>query len=126
MFPWKKRNNIRTYLWLILGALIFFSPTYLSCFANAHYVDGIYQGNSPVLSVEVKIESGEIIQIDIVEYRGHGDQFKEMIKPLAIEAMQSQSLEFDAITGATLSSNNFKEALKDALKKAQQENSCAQ
>jgi len=80
--------------------------------------DGAYLGYSRLVDVKVTIESGRIAAIEIVEHRGGGKKYENMILPLAQKIVKTQSLEVDTISGATTSSNYLINAVKEALDKA--------
>ena len=80
------------------------------------YAGGMYQWRKN--EVEVVIESGKVISIRLLnrddpkaENSDHSILFKRV--------MQAQSLEVDAISGATLTSNAYLKAVEIALKNAQ-------
>jgi uncharacterized protein with FMN-binding domain len=91
-----------------------------NCYASDDtlYTDGVYEGSHSFVSVEVKIENNKIANIDIMRHGGGGQKYADMISPMAVEVIKHQSTNIDAITGATVSSNNFINAVNDALEKA--------
>lgn len=85
-------------------------------------VSGIFEGKAESLmgniSVRVVIEKSEIKNIDILEYAdtpGYSDTVFEYLPKRVIE---KDSTDVDLVTGATLTSKAFLEAVNDALKKA--------
>ncbi|MFC2151138.1 FMN-binding protein [Bacteroidota bacterium] len=83
--------------------------------------DGLYTGKFKVFQiitfskVEFTIENGMVKSIDFLKmYHSPGSPYKEEIEN---QIKQSQSLEVDAITGATRTSNFAKAAIKNAVKK---------
>lgn len=82
------------------------------------YADGVYEGEYSFVKVEVTIEEGKISDVAILEHGGGGQEYADMIAPLVDKVIESQSTDFDAITGATVSSTNFKNAVDAALEKA--------
>ena len=86
--------------------------------ADNAYVDGVYEGEYSFVKVQVTIKNGHISDVDILHHGGGGKKYADMIAPLADEVIQKQSTDIDAITGATVSSRNFKNAVDNALKKA--------
>ena len=86
--------------------------------AKISYKDGTYEGEYSFVKVAVRIEKGEIEDIKIVHHGGGGQKYAEMVEPLLYEIVRKQSTDIDAITGATVSSINLKEAVKNALNKA--------
>jgi uncharacterized protein with FMN-binding domain len=81
--------------------------------------DGTYTGKSSMMDVEIEIDDGVIEDIDILEHRGGTDEHLEMISSLSDEIILKQTTEVDTITGATLSSTALKEAVSNALAKAE-------
>lgn len=86
--------------------------------------DGTYLGQdtTPLCSVRLAatIQEGEITAIKIlrhlVSYPLAGRAYDIIPKRI----VQEQSLDVDAVTAATVSSNNIKRAVLDALKKAEE------
>ena len=91
-----------------------------NCYANNDtlYKDGVYEGSFSFVSVEVKIENNKISNIDITRHGGGGQRYADMISPMAEEVIKHQSTHIDTITGATVSSKNFINAVDNALEKA--------
>lgn len=79
--------------------------------------DGDYEGECDVgyiyASVSVVVEDGRIKDIDILEHRNERGAAAESITEAV---MAKQSLEVDAVSGATNSSNVIKKAIENALK----------
>jgi uncharacterized protein with FMN-binding domain len=81
--------------------------------------DGVYPGsakNWPVAAqVEVKIENRQIRRIAIIRHQeGKGESAEAIIDAVIAE----QSLDVDAVSGATLSSKTILQAIADALKRS--------
>jgi uncharacterized protein with FMN-binding domain len=91
-----------------------------NCYAsdNILYKDGVYEGSFSFVSVEVTIENNKISNIDITRHGGGGQRYADMINPMAKEVIKHQSADIDAITGATVSSKNFINAVNNALENA--------
>lgn len=80
--------------------------------------DGIYFGECDVnfiyAKVEVTVESGEIISIDILEHKnGRGKSAESVID----EIVNEQKIDVDAVAGATNSSKVIKKAVENAIRK---------
>lgn len=92
----------------------------LNCYAgnNTIYKDGMYTGSHSFVNVEITIENNKISNIDITGHGGGGKKYADLISPMAKEVIKAQSTDIDAITGATVSSRNFIDAVNNALKKA--------
>ena len=79
--------------------------------------DGIYIGEYDVnfiyAKVEVTVEDGEIVSINILEHRHERGKAAETVIEKIIE---EQKIDVDAISGATNSSTVIKKAVENALK----------
>lgn len=78
--------------------------------------DGTYTGECNVnfiyAKVDVTVNNGEISNIDIIEHRNdRGEAAEKIVDKIVSE----QSLEVDAISGATNSSKVIKKAIENAL-----------
>ncbi|MBN1353772.1 MAG: FMN-binding protein [Candidatus Omnitrophica bacterium] len=90
----------------------------ISSAADSAYVDGVYEGEYSFVKVQVTIKNGDISDIETLHHGGGGKKYADMITPLRDKIIERQSTEVDAITGATVSSRNFKNAVENALSKA--------
>ena len=79
--------------------------------------DGIYIGEYDVnfiyAKVEVTVEDGEIVSINILEHRHERGKAAEKVIEKIIE---EQKIDVDAVSGATNSSAVIKKAVENALK----------
>lgn len=79
--------------------------------------DGIYIGEYDVnfiyAKVEVTVEDGEIVSINILEHRHERGKAAETVIE---KIMEEQKIDVDAISGATNSSTVIKKAVENALK----------
>ena len=79
--------------------------------------DGVYVGEYDVdfiyAKVEVTVEDGEIVSINILEHRHERGKAAEAI---ANKIVDEQKIDVDAISGATNSSIVIKKAVENALK----------
>jgi len=79
--------------------------------------DGIYIGEYDVnfiyAKVEVTVEDGEIVSINILEHRHERGKAAETVID---KIMEEQKIDVDAISGATNSSTVIKKAVENALK----------
>jgi uncharacterized protein with FMN-binding domain len=82
------------------------------------YIDGVYEASNSILDVAVTIEQGKITDIKILEHRGGGQNYEEMVSSLIDTIIQEQSTQVDAVTGATVSSDALKDAINQALEEA--------
>ena len=86
----------------------------------ANVSDGIYIGEYDVnfiyAKVEVTVEDGKIISINILEHRHERGKSAEIVIE---KIMEEQRIDVDAISGATNSSTVIKKAVENALKEKQ-------
>ena len=73
---------------------------------------GVYQNKILLAAVQVEIADHAIVSIDILE---HKDAYMPQARQIAGDVLDTQSLEVDAISGATLTSNTVLKAIEDAL-----------
>ncbi|GEM_PF-990205 len=100
-----------------IAAAVLFSCIAL-CGAEDRLRDGNYEGKYSFVTVAVTVENGRIADIKMIRHGGGGEEYAEMVMPLIDEIIREQSTDVDAVTGATVSSENLKRAVNDALKKA--------
>jgi NosR/NirI family transcriptional regulator, nitrous oxide reductase regulator len=85
---------------------------------SVQYIDGIYSGSHSFVDVMVTIEDNKIANIEIMRHGGGGRRYEEMILPLKDKIILNQSTRIDAVTGATVSSENLLKAVDMALSQA--------
>ena len=78
--------------------------------------DGEYLGNYEIFPVKVSVKTwvknGEITQIDLLEhFNGKGAPAEKIVDDI----IEKQSLQVDAVSGATVSSVAIKKAVEDSL-----------
>jgi len=78
--------------------------------------DGEYLGNYEIFPVKVSVktwvQNGEITQIDLLEhFNGKGAPAEKIVDDI----IEKQSLQVDAVSGATVSSVAIKKAVEDSL-----------
>ena len=87
--------------------------------AVGDYEDGVYTGSATgyggTITVEVTVEGGQIVSIEILEHSGETDSFYSRAVAVIDSIILYQTWEVDAISGATYSSNGIKNAVKNAL-----------
>jgi len=83
--------------------------------SNGIYI-GEYDVNFIYAKVEVTVEDGEIVSINILEHRHERGKAAETVIEKIIE---EQKIDVDAVSGATNSSNVIKKAVENALKGGQ-------
>ena len=85
--------------------------------------DGTYEGEGQGFGgkvvVEVTIENGEITCIEVKEAQKEDSAYLEMAKDIIEDIVDAQSADVDTISGATFSSTGIREAVTQALEKAE-------
>ncbi len=87
------------------------------------YQDGTYTGGYdgwPGIKVEVVVLDGRIREINILEDTGTPEYSARVKEDLPGRIISQNDVDVDAVSGATLSSNTLKEAVKQALEKARE------
>lgn len=90
-------------------------------FSNAQLKDGVYEGVAEgyidTIKVSVAVEGGTVTEIEILE-ENDTPQFFERAKEIIDEIITNQSLNVDAVSGATYSSAGIINAVTNALEPA--------
>jgi NosR/NirI family transcriptional regulator, nitrous oxide reductase regulator len=84
------------------------------------YINGVYSGSYSFVDVMVTIEGNKIANIEIMRHGGGGRRYEEMVIPLIDKIILNQATGIDAVTGATVSSENLLKAVDMALSQAVQ------
>lgn len=86
------------------------------------FVPGTYTGSAPGMygdiKVQVTVDEKAITSIEVLEYQDTGLIVETAIDDLPKRIIESQSLEVDATTGATMSSEGIRNAVDKALAEA--------
>lgn len=81
--------------------------------------DGTYEGTGSgfrgTTSVSVTVKDGEIIDITIQSYKDDAAYFRRAKDTIISDIIRTQSLDVQAVSGATFSSNSILDAVADAL-----------
>ncbi len=89
---------------------------------GALYADGVYQGSGQgfkgTVTMEVEIESGEIIRVEAVSQRDDRKWFNRAITNLSQTIIAEQSADVDVVSGATFSSQGIIEGVANALEES--------
>ncbi|WP_276864038.1 FMN-binding protein [Anaerococcus tetradius] len=89
---------------------------------DSAYTDGVYEGSargySSDVTVKVTIKDGKIADIEVVSQDETPEYFNEAVKVLD-DIIDANSTDVDSISGATISSEALKEAVQNALQKAE-------
>lgn len=87
----------------------------LSEVADGSYI-GVCQNKILFASVQVEIENHEITSIEVMEHKA---SYMTQAERIAGAVCSEQSLEVDAVTGATLTSDTVLKAIENALEGAE-------
>lgn len=86
------------------------------------YEAGVYtaskQGYKGEIKVEVEFTENEIISVKILEQNETGELGTKVEEQLSESILEQQNSDVDAVTGATVTSTAFKEAVADCIKQA--------
>ncbi len=81
--------------------------------------DGVYEasvdGTHGVLTVEVEVENGEIVRVDVPEQNETEAYFVDSYPEIPERIVEEQRVEVDTQTGATLTAERIVDAVKKAL-----------
>lgn len=84
------------------------------------FVDGVYQGtgkgNYGSIEVEVEVKDKNIVRVTVLSHEETEALFKPVETELVNKIIKTQTLDVDAISGATKASDGIIEAIRDALK----------
>lgn len=87
----------------------------IASLANGSYV-GTAAGFGGEVTVEVMVEDGEIIDIQVLEHNDTPSYAEPAHEQLTERVVDAQSLDVNLVSGATGSSNGFIDAIKSALR----------
>lgn len=86
---------------------------------SGEWTDGTYTGSGTGLrgttTVKVTVSGGKITDISVVSYQDDQRFFEKASSTIISEIIEAQSVDVDAVSGATYSSNGLREAVADAL-----------
>lgn len=90
---------------------------------NYNLNDGIYEGRAngfgPNLVLNVTVKDNKIKEIEIISHNERNESYYGLpMKEIPKSIIKHQTLDVDAISGATYTSNGIMDAVKDALNKA--------
>jgi uncharacterized protein with FMN-binding domain len=86
--------------------------------ASEVYIDGNYIGESPGwtgMRVEVVVKRGKIDKIQVLQVKGSPNFYQPVLKKMPPKMIACGNPEVDGVTGATLSSQSLKEAVRMVL-----------
>lgn len=87
------------------------------------YQDGVYAGEAEgfggPISLEVTVEEGKITAIEILSAEKEDGAYFAMAQDIIPDIIEKQSADVDTISGATFSSTGIRDAVRQALEKAE-------
>lgn len=87
------------------------------------YQDGVYVGEAEgfggPISLEVAVEEGKITAIEILSAEKEDGAYFAMAQDIIPDIIEKQSADVDTISGATFSSTGIRNAVRQALEKAE-------
>lgn len=96
------------------GELELFSGQSQGKYKNGTY-EGTGKGYRGLTTVSVKVEKGQIASITVLEYEDDQRFFERAETPVIERIITEQSVEVEAVSGATYSSNSIMQAVANAL-----------
>lgn len=99
------------------GESITFNAVEVDTLEDGEYL-GTYENKRWDNQVKIKIESGTIIDIEVIDTIKF--EKPEVTQMLISQVLEKQSLEIDGVTGATVTVNAYLKAIENALMKARQ------
>ena len=86
------------------------------------YKDGVYtgtgKGNGGDVTVEVTVEGGNIVKIELKDHKETPGIFEGAEAGVSNEIIKTQSTDVESVSGATLTSEAIKTAVAEAIKDA--------
>ncbi len=108
-------------LWLALPK-VWTGNSFVGNIPTTNLKDGVYQGEAKGFAArivsEVLIKNGEIINIRVLDHHESKGWYDEVFMVLPKEIVNKQTLQVDAISGATKTSKGLIRSIEDALKKS--------
>ena len=90
--------------------------------AAAALTDGTYQavtqGKIGPVTVEVKVEQGALASVQVISHSETTGLFEEAFEKLPAQIVENQTVNVDAISGSTVSSNALIDGVKDCIAQA--------
>lgn len=87
---------------------------------------GVYQsvgvGFGGTMLIEVTVEENKLSKIEVIKHRETSGYYEEVFKNMGREIIQSQNLNIDAISGATVTSRGFLSGVKNGVSQAMNKN----
>jgi uncharacterized protein with FMN-binding domain len=114
-----KFKNKQTLIFVLLTAMVL---SLVGCGAKETFKAGTYSGESEglegPLKVEVTVTADEITDIKVISHNETQGLGSVAVEKMTAKIIEAQSLNVDAVTGATSSSKGVIEAVGNALEKS--------
>ncbi|MDD3409446.1 MAG: FAD-dependent oxidoreductase [Eubacteriales bacterium] len=107
--------KLKKVLALVVSAMLLFSTAALADGYTAGTYEGVGAGRNGEIKVSVTVTDTEITAIDVVEHQETAGICDTPIAEIPAAIVAGQTLNVDAISGATLTSNGLMEAITAAL-----------
>lgn len=86
---------------------------------KGNFTDGTYtgegQGMNDLIKVEVVVKDGSIVEINVLEQKETPNIYAGAVEQFIPNMIATQNVDVDGVTGATMSCNGLRAAVKDAL-----------
>ena len=76
------------------------------------------KGMGGTIRLQITVNNGKVTDIKVIKHSETAGIGPQAMEKLTAQALQKQSAELDTVSGATMTSTAFKEALTTAMKKA--------
>ncbi|QQK07921.1 FMN-binding protein [Miniphocaeibacter halophilus] len=107
----------KIFAFILIGTLFFLTSCNKISKAGTYEATG--KGRNGDLKVSVTINSeGEISDIELVEYEDNIEFVEACYEKIKEEIIRNNSYDVDTVTGATLTSEGIKEAVKNAVEQS--------
>jgi urocanate reductase len=113
------RASRRAFLVLAIAASAAFA---LSCGGPAQWMDGVFLGRANGahgdIEVQVTVGKGKIAKVEVLSQKEEPGVSDLALQRIPAEIVKKQSLEVEAVSGASMTSKAIMAAAQDALQKA--------
>jgi uncharacterized protein with FMN-binding domain len=121
----RKLRNLSSFVTVILSTAVILSGCSCKEPPFAGYADGTYIGEATGyrkhLKVQVTLEGGYITAVDVIEHYEKGaDHYQDAMERVPAAIVETQAIDVDAVSGATLTSKGIMDAVRAALEQAKQ------
>ena len=100
------------------GSIFNYASMTKSASANNTFIGASDKGMGGTIRLQITVKDGKITGIEVIKHSETAGIGPQAIEKLTAQALQKQSADLDVVSGATMTSDAFKEALAKAMKKA--------